>query len=267
MICLKKFLVSQEKRYIHILDGIRNEQTDFPKGYLIIRSGKVPRYYQCNSYDEKMNKRYLDMRHIELAKKLATKSYYRKLERLLERRLGQLQRLNREYKDSEIEDIYLNLSEERRSLISPVEPTYEKLLDDWRIKEYKGLDFENNDNEIYTNNRERVRSKSEKILADKFLALNIAYKYECPLSLLNGYTIYPDFTFFNPYTNEEIYWEHFGMIDNTNYAKTMISKLELYANNNIFVGDRLIVTFESSHKVININYIDTLINRHLLHRI
>lgn len=48
--------------------------------------------------------------------------------------------------------------------------------------EYKGKELNDDTMEIYTQKGERVRSKSEKILADYFYYNNISYKYECPLN-------------------------------------------------------------------------------------
>lgn len=50
---------------------------------------------------------------------------------------------------------------------------------------------------------ERVRSKSEKILADYFYRRKIPYKYECPLTLKGVGTVYPDFTFLSPKTKKK----------------------------------------------------------------
>lgn len=80
---------------------------------------------------------------------------------------------------------------------------------------------------ILTNNHERVRSKSEKILTDLFFSKNIFYKYECPLHLADNLVFYPDFTFFLPQENREIYWEHFGLMDSPDYAINTIKNSHL----------------------------------------
>ena len=64
----------------------------------------------------------------------------------------------------------------------------------WYEEEYHGKEFKEGVPVILTEKGERVRSKSEKIIADYFYRKNILYKYEKPL-YLNGYGIvYPDFT-------------------------------------------------------------------------
>ena len=64
-----------------------------------------------------------------------------------------------------------------------------------------------------TEKGERVRSKSEKILADYFYRNNILYQYEKPLYLKGYGTIYTDFTFLSKKTRKEIYWEHEGIVN------------------------------------------------------
>lgn len=61
-------------------------------------------------------------------------------------------------------------------------------------KEYTGKQFREGEPVILTNRGERVRSKSEKIIADCFFRKGIPYKYECPLYLKGLGIIYPDFT-------------------------------------------------------------------------
>lgn len=58
--------------------------------------------------------------------------------------------------------------------------------------------------EIYTQKGERVRSKSEKTLADYFYYHGIPYKYECPLLLKGFGIIYPDFTFLTRRSQKEM---------------------------------------------------------------
>jgi hypothetical protein len=128
---------------------------------------------------------------------------------------------------------------------------------------YIGKEFENGIPEIYTKKGERVRSKSEKILADTFCDLGIEYKYECPIKL-NGYGIvYPDFTILRKRDGEEVYWEHDGRMDDPKYAEKAIRKINNYISNGLFPGDRLIVSFESSGVVIRDSVIKMMIDKYL----
>lgn len=46
-------------------------------------------------------------------------------------------------------------------------------------------------------------------------------------------------------SRQEIYWEHFGMMDDPDYALKAIKRIMEYQKNGIYPGQRLIITFES----------------------
>ena len=139
---------------------------------------------------------------------------------------------------SKIDSELPKLHTQRQLLVTPIEPIWEKELVRWYDSEYHGKEFYEGTADIVTEKGERVRSKSEKILADYFYRNNILYQYEKPLYLKGYGTVYPDFTFLSRKTGEEIYWEHEGMMDKSDYAKTAVKKLESYQKNGIYLGER-----------------------------
>lgn len=180
-----------------------------------------------------------------------------------ETRLKQIKKIAKDYSDNEIEELYTSLHNERQLLVTPVEPTWNQLLAEWYDQEYQGKEFQEGTAMILTEKGERVRSKSEKILADFFFRRNILYKYEKPLQLKGYGMVYPDFTFLSKKTGQEIYWEHEGMMDKPEYAKTAVRKIESYQKNHIYPGDRLILTFETEKSVINPEIIAGLVEKYL----
>jgi len=90
-----------------------------------------------------------------------------------------------------------------------------------------------------------VRSKSEVLIDNILFEKGLDYRYEHEL-VLGDVVLYPDFTIIHPVLNEKYYFEHFGMFDNSSYRNKAYEKLDLYARNGIFPGDRLIVTYESA---------------------
>ena len=152
---------------------------------------------------------------------------------------------------SKIDSELPKLHTQRQLLVTPVEPIWEKELVRWYDSEYHGKEFYEGTAEIVTEKGERVRSKSEKILADYFYRNNILYQYERPLYLKGYGTVYPDFTFLSKKTRKEIYWEHEGMMDKPEYAKSAVKKIESYQRNGIHLGERLILTFETELTVLN----------------
>ena len=98
----------------------------------------------------------------------------------------------------------------------------------WCSKEYEGLPFKEDSPELYTDRGERVRSKSEVIIANLMAKENIPYKYECPL-YLNGFgTVHPDFTALNVRERKEYYWEHLGMMEDPEYSEKAVRKISAY---------------------------------------
>ena len=139
---------------------------------------------------------------------------------------------------SKIDSELPKLHTQRQLLVTPIEPIWEKELVRWYDSEYHGKEFYEGTAEIVTEKGERVRSKSEKSLAEYFYRNNILYQYERPLYLKGYGTVYPDFTFLSKKTRKEIYWEHEGMMDKPEYAKSAVKKIESYQRNGIHLVER-----------------------------
>lgn len=108
------------------------------------------------------------------------------------------------------------------------------------------------------NSQLSVRSKSECLIALSLIKHGIPFRYECSLSLGNT-TLYPDFTILHPFTKQIIYWEHFGLMDDANYVKKTIHKLQLYAEYNILPFQNLLLTYESKETPLTFNKIEDII--------
>ena len=152
-------------------------------------------------------------------------------------------------------------------LIHPIRIPDSLYVQEWQSVTYKGKDFSTDMPEYFTARGERVRSKSEIIIADTLLRLKVPYRYEYPINLKNTngekLTLYPDFTCLNLRTRQEFYWEHFGMMDNTEYSERAVQKLRLYEQNGIVLGKNLIITMETSANPINTKQIELLAKSYL----
>ena len=160
------------------------------------------------------------------------------------------------------ENIYGDLHIERQKLVIPIMETDEQFVENWRNVQYQGKEFYDNIAEFYTATGERVRSKSEMIIADSLSRQGIPYRYECPLYLKGWGKVYPDFTVLNVKERKEIYWEHLGMMDDTAYVEKIVQKIALYEKNEIFQGERLIVTYETRNNPINQKHILNMIQHY-----
>ena len=54
------------------------------------------------------------------------------------------------------------------------------------------------------------------------------------------------------------------MLNNLEYAQAAVKKIDLYEQNNIFPGERLILTFETSATVINSKLLKMMTEKYLL---
>ena len=90
----------------------------------------------------------------------------------------------------------------------------------------------------------KVRSKSEAKISDMLFDLGVWHKYET-LLYLGKRKVYPDFELIHPVTNRVIWWEHLGMIDDLDYLRVSLKKIIEYSKHGIFVGDNLILTWET----------------------
>lgn len=260
---LKERLLQEQYRLERILKKTQEQLKNAPEGLLYL--SKVKKWTQYYHYfpGKIKQKRYIPKYNINFVRKLAQKSYDEKIIKLAEKRLFQIKKITKDYDDREIENIFLRQSSEKQELIRPIEPTWNQQVQIWLSEKYTGKQFREGEPVIFTDRGERVRSKSEKIIADCFFRKSIPYKYECPLYLKGLGIIYPDFTILSRKTRQEIYWEHHGRMDDPAYAQMTVKKIQAYEENEIFPGERLILTFETRNMVLNSKSIEQLADRYL----
>lgn len=261
---IRKLLLNEAERLEKIKAKTEASLLNAPEGHLrIAKSNGCVQYYYSKEGENK-NGDYISTENIGLAKSLAQKTYDKKILQYVEKALGRLNKLLEIYRDGGFDEIYYSQRPDRQTLITPVMPTYEQQLEKWMAIPYKGKGFVESDREELTNNNVRVRSKSERIIANYLESLNIPYKYECPLDL-NGFgRVYPDFTFLSRKTGNVIYWEHEGMMGLPEYSKNAVKKINCYEKNGIFPGKNLILTFETEDTTIDQNLIKIIVERYLL---
>lgn len=256
-------LIKDYEYYKRIVDTLESEGANYPEGKLRISVDKNKvRYYHCLDEDEGIQT-YIHANELTLARKLAQKSYNEKLLKLAKKRLGQINRLLKDFDEYEVDKLYDDLHSARKKLIVAIDKTLEQKYEEWVNLEYQGKEFKEGTSLILTEKNERVRSKSEKIMADFFYRNGIEYKYEKPLYLKGFGTVYPDFSLYSKKQGCEVYWEHAGKMDDPVYASKAIKKIEEYENNGIYMGDRLIVTFETSTRILSTREIERNIKRFL----
>lgn len=106
----------------------------------------------------------------------------------------------------------------------------------------------------------KVRSKSERLIADRLYHNNVAFQYESQL-LIGHREIYPDFKIIRK-DKKIVFWEHNGLMDNEEYAERAHEKIELYNSIGFFQHTNLICTNERD--ILDAKKIDEIIYRFIL---
>lgn len=130
--------------------------------------------------------RYIPISESRLIQSLAQKNVDEKALRELEQQLLLIDRFVAKYNPCALRVLYKNLSANRKSLITPVQLSDEEYAARWLLEEYQGKGFDADAPELLTAKGERVRSKSEMIIADTLAHYGVPYKYERPLLLKAG---------------------------------------------------------------------------------
>lgn len=133
----------------------------------------------------------------------------------------------------------------------------------WRSITYKGNPYRPDQKTHRTPGGIYVRSKSELLIATHLEYMDIPYRYEAPL-VLEGNTVYPDFTILRPADRKIIYWEHMGMLGDSDYAQKASMKLMQYFQCNIRPYDKLITTYDNNG-TLDMSSIEQITNAMLLY--
>lgn len=126
------------------------------------------------------------------------------------------------------------------------------------LTDESNLDYIGESKKHVTPKGTRVRSKSEALIAGILELYGLDYQYEKRL-LLGRKSFYPDFTLANVLSGETIYWEHFGLIHDPIYRKTMVEKLSVYEENGILPWKNLVITFDSEDGSIDMQRIHRIL--------
>ncbi len=253
-------LIEAEKKYRKIIELISAQLQQMPDGQLrISHNGNIVKYY-CHTGD----KRYLNKSDYPLVVALAQKDYYHKILSSAKIQYKHIKQLLDYYNPSEFESVYDNLNAYRQSLVTPVIQPIDVFVKEWESVEYGKRIFDGDSPEIYTERGERVLSKSEKILADKFSLMRVPYRYEFPITLSTIGEIHPDFTLLNKQTRCEFFWEHLGRMDDPEYAEKATQRILAYEKDGYILGKNLLVTFETQRQPLNMRFVESLIRTFLL---
>ena len=222
-----------------------------------IKHGKTFQYY-LRTQEYGSNGKYISKSNRNLAELLAQIEYDNKLEKLLKENIDNLKDLQEIKEESPFQSAIDQMVLGKRELIKEHYISDEAYMLNWLSQEYDKLEFRYGYPEYFTRRGMRVRSKSEVIIADILEEKGIPFLYEKPLRLKKR-TVHPDFTLLNIKERKEVFWEHFGMMDDMEYRDEALLKIREYEANGFYQYDSVIWTFESAKHPVNTREIRNMV--------
>ncbi len=213
---------------------------------------------------------YLKKKDMELARTLAQKEYcQRAFEKAaaVEAELVSFEKRNigrsASFMYSELSEVYNTLPQGKKNLTEPYVLPDEIFIKEWLERPDSRLGFKEGTPEIYSERGERVRSKSEKMIADKLYMLGIPYRYESSLILQSGEIVHPDFTILDIAERKDIIFEHFGLMGDEDYQNRAAWKLETYIRNGYMPGETFLFTMETADRPLDLRSFEKMIRNRL----
>ena len=233
-----------------------------PQGRLfVIHEGKHTKWW----YSDAAHKRkYIPKKDRAFAEDLAIRKYLTLDVEILGMELEHLKR-ERIWSDDmrkicDRRDSLLNMDSGFRDLLMPYFRSFEDKINQWENESYPRAEMFSENCIFLTEKGDMVRSKSELMIANELFKAHIPYRYESRLDLETG-SVYPDFTIYLPKENRLIYWEHFGMMDDEQYALKVCSKIKAYVISGLIPSINLFATFETANSPLTVERIRETINQ------
>ncbi|MCR4694377.1 MAG: hypothetical protein K5773_03520 [Pseudobutyrivibrio sp.] len=257
---LFKELRDYEELLLQLKNRLTKEEKHQPKGILRAYRHRNSFQYFVRENEKDLKGKYIKQKDMEKASLLAQKEYNNLLKKEVEIELQKLKDFEKEISGKlPWERTAEKMIEAKKVLIQVPVISDEEYILKWHKQEYAGVPFRENAPEFYTKKGERVRSKTEIILADLLAEYEVPYLYERPVKLKGNIITHPDFTVLRVKDKKEIIWEHFGMMDDIEYRNNAFKKIRDYENSGYVMGSNFIFTFETSKNPIDVTAIRRMI--------
>ena len=255
----KKELNARYELLSKSIEDIEKKSPSFPEGRINIRIHNDKPYYYLAGGDS--SDKYLTQADSDLIEQLVQKDYLNKVLKNAKNEQNAIIKMLKLYPDTIAEDVYESLPEGRKRYATPINICDDAFAQKWMQTPYKRKPFKKGAPKFYTMKGERVRSKSEVLVADRLRERSVPYRFECPL-IIGNRIIHPDFTILRMSDRKILYLEHCGMMEDKDYKEDMVDRCNLYSEAGIILGDRLFYTFESEDTPLDIRTLDRLIDTH-----
>lgn len=256
--------LQQRKNKLEELISIKDRAIkQAPAGSLNIqKKGENIQYYKITEKNDTHGV-YIPKKEKKIIRALAQKFYNKKLLRLMKNQLSDINKFIQKLSARDLSQVYKNLTNCKKDLVEPVSLADEEYVKRWEAVEYEGKEFLEDSPDFFTLRGEKVRSKSEIIIADTLFRLGIPYKYEFPVKL-KTFTAHADFYCLNIRKRKAFVWEHFGMMDNAEYADRTARKLFQYQKSGFFPGRNFIFTMETKNCPVSSKDVESVVKSYLM---
>lgn len=252
-------LILRKQELLKTLKTAEQKLAACPEGKLRAAKTKSGIHYFHVTTSDNLCGKYITKSNRELISQLANKGY---LEQVIKRASDELNDINRLLAKQTLgraEEVYSELNDFRKSYVSPILLTDDEFVTRWEMESFNTNPYRTEEKIYETDRHEFVRSKSEMQIANILNQMGIPYRYEAELVLTKSGTRYPDFTLLKVRTREVIYYEHYGLMDDSGYRRENLQKIGEYCENGIVLGKNLIITFEAQGSPLNVRNIKRML--------
>ena len=273
----EQFSMAIEQRITELEQTLKSKQfavkhTESGLVRIAVKRGQF-QFYRRDSPSDIQGK-YIPRSQDALACSLIQNDYDTKVIPALEEEIKYLKQFQKIYAAKCVDKVYNKLASPRRQIVKPVTLHEQHYGAAWLKVEYRKKKIPPEITVLDTENGEKVRSKSEVIIANTLKAAGVPYRYEFPLLMDKNAEdpdfpdydlckLHPDFYCLNLRTRREFAWEHFGLMDDPDYATRTAEKIQLYQENGFFPGKNLIITMETNQKPISSKVVTSIIKEYL----
>lgn len=270
---LIKFILSEKEKINNLVKAVEKSKALSVEGSINCKMQRSePRFYIRES--ETGVQHYLSADNDKMIEALCSKAYATKLMKAAEKEEKQLSDCieilqsakNKDgYDSADIDEVYSHLSEGVREKVKSSKFTDDGFARRWQEEKYQNR-WMKSEYSFETPRGEKVRSKSEWMIACMLADAGVPYRYEeiVPLHAEFGVFLHPDFTVLNKRTRKVYYWEHFGRMDDPKYIdESYMPKINDYYNFEFLPGEKLLMTFESKHHPLDTTQVKRLIEQFL----
>ena len=269
----------KEETHIEDLKNQLTEQAEQLNSYIrmaeerLKKSKKTKKQVVCtstrkNGYQyylmENGKRTYVKAKDIDSIREIVQKEYDESVYDTLTTLRFRMQRFLKQYDITLVDKAYSGMADARKQLVNPLILPDEQYIEEWYQSHKDNQNSFPEPGTYLTARGEHVRSKSEKIIADLLEKYKIPYRYEPLLKLSDGHCVFPDFAVLNVRRRKTIYWEHFGLITDGDYARKTLQKMSAYEESGYAIGEDVVFSMESEFMPLDVTQLDRKIKRHLL---